>query len=286
MIRRRNVLGLMGAAAGVAMVNGQARAATRAPKSLDLADEQQLGLVLRKLRYGLDGSLTFWWLRGTRYGVVDSFATPFWDMHIGTWYYVRDLDEDNYEVTVASANYYTPVGSAELLEVFRNPYTKAEVPVKYAAPKARRSVVGPKSGSVFGSGGMPGMKTTRATAPGPGWIEGENVVVRGDMVMSAVPEDPASGARPMHVNDWSTYVGKLADLTDPAQKNPPAMQYFTDILTWPAWLQMGDQPGSYVSRCHGRKAFAYEQMPALWRSLFEQAHPEAAKDPVGLVKPG
>jgi hypothetical protein len=65
--------------------------------------------------------------------------------------------------------------------------------------------------------------------------------------------------------------------------NAPAAQYFTDILTWPKWLQMGDQPGSYVSRCVGRKDFAYEHMPHTSRRLLERMQPDTAKDPAGFL---
>ncbi|HEY0942329.1 MAG TPA: DUF1838 family protein [Steroidobacter sp.] len=286
MIKRRTVLGLMGAAAGMATIGQTASAAraARGSRSLDLEDKRQLALAFRRLAYSLDNSVTFWWMRGTRYGVVDSVATPFWDMYVGAWFTTRDLSEDSYEVTMASANFYTPVNSGELLTSFRNPYTEEVVPVTYIEPKPWRTVFSPEGGSAFGGGESSGMKTTRSDAPGPGWIEGEDVVIRGDMVMNSVPVDPASGLKPFHVNDWSTYVGKLADVANPKVKSAPAVQYFTDILSWPKWLRMGDLPGSFVSRCYGRKVFAYEQMPATWRRLFEQAMPEKAKNAADLVK--
>jgi len=115
-------------------------------------------------------------------------------------------------------------------------------------------------------------------------IEGDEVFIRGDMFMYAEPLDADSGTRPLRVNDWSTYVGKVSDIASPAVTNAPAGQYFTDILTWPKWLQMGDQPGSYVSRCVGRKVFAYGQMPQTWRRLIEASMPERAKDPGGFLK--
>jgi hypothetical protein len=284
MIHRRTALGMMGAAVGLAAANPVlARSAKRGAPQLDLDDPKQLALAFRKMAYSLDDSVTFWWMRGTRYGVVDSVATPFWDMWVGTWFKTRDLDDNSYEVIMASANFYTPPNSTELLEVFRNPYTGEEVPVKYAPPRAWRTEVGREGGSAFGSN-MPGMRTiARSDAAGPGWIEGDDVAIRGDMVISAEPIDPSSGAKRLQVQDWSTYVSSLAHVADPKVKNAQCVQYFNDILTWPAWLQMGDQPGSYVSRCFGRKAFAYEQMPRVWRQLFERVQPEAAKNPAAVL---
>lgn len=283
MINRRTALGLIGAAVGVVATGGTARANKRGFPAPDLTDKKQLALAYRKLAYSLDDSVTFWWMRGTRYGVIDSVATPFWDMHIGLWFQTRDLDADSYEVTLASANFYTPVNTAELLEVFHNPYTGADVPVKYATPKPWRIVIGREGHSAFG-GAAPGMTVTRSEDPGPGWIEGQDVVIRGDSVMNAVPTDPSSGKKGRSVNDWSTYVASLDDIANPKVKNAPGVQYFNDILTYPAWLQMGDHAGSYVSRCFGRKVFSYAQMPALWRRLYEKALPESAKDAAGVLK--
>jgi hypothetical protein len=59
---------------------------------------------------------------------------------------------------------------------------------------------------------------------------------------------------------------------------------FNDILNFPAWLQMGDQPGTFFSHCYGRKVFRYEQMPARWRSLFEYRYPDVAKDPAAVLR--
>ena len=284
-ISRRTTLGLMGAAAGLAATGPLAYAAKDHMEPLDLDDKKQLGLAFRKLHYSLDDSVTFWWMRGTRYGVVDSVATPFWDMYIGSWFKTRDLDEGSYEVTMANVNFYTPPNSTELLEDFHNPYTGENVPVKYTTPKKPwRTVMGPEGGSAFGSSDRPGMTTTKSTTAGPGWIEGDEVFIRGDMFMYAEPQDPSSGIKPFRVNDWSTYVGKLADVASPAVTNAPATQHFNDILTWPKWLQMGDQPGSYFSRCFGRKVFAYEQMPQTWRRQLENTMPDIAKDPASFLK--
>ena len=286
MIRRRSALGMMGAAAGLVALGSAPRASQAAERKWappDMSDRQQVLRAYRKLAYSLDDAVTFWWMRGRRFGVVDSVATPFWDMYVGAWFRTRDLDNESYEVTVASANFYTPPDSTKLLEVFRNPYTADNVPVPYNPPRAWRTVMGPQGGSPFGVS-MPGMTTTDlVTDKGPGYIEGDDVVIRGDMMIRAVPTEAGPDARPFVATDWSTYVGTVADVADPRVTNPPSAQYFTDILTWPAWLQMGDQPGSFYSYCFGRKVFAYEGMPALWRNLFEQAFPESAQDPYGVL---
>jgi hypothetical protein len=283
-ISRRSALGLMGAAAGVAVTGTGplAGAAEGSARSLDLDDKDTLARTHRKLAFSLDEELTFWWLRGTRFGVVDALATPFWDMYVGTWLRTRDLEDGGYEVTSAGANFYTPPGGDTLLEVFRNPYTGKDIQMKYNAPKARRTAMGPEGGSSF-TPDMPGMKVTSSHGAGPGWVEGDDVVVQGDMFFYADPMDPSSGEKSFRVNDWSTYVAKMSDVIDPAVTNAPCSQQFVDILHWPKWLEMDGQPGSYFSRNFGRKVFDYQQMPATWRKLFEGQFPEAAGDPSGIL---
>lgn len=283
MMKRRTALGLMGVSMGMAAAGGALAAGKTARNALDLADKRQFARAFRKIAYSLDDSVTFWWLNGTRYGVVDSVATPFWDMYVGAWFTTRTLDDEHYEVVMAGANFYTPPNSTDLLQFFTNPYTGQVVPVKYAPPKASVTRMGLEGGSAFG-GNIPGMKTTVHDAAGPSSIEGDEVIIRGDMILNAQPLDPSGGVKPLVVQDWSTYVAKLADVANPKVQNAPASQSFIDVLTWPAWLQMGDQRGSYVSRCYGRKAFSYAQMPATWRKLFAQAMPEVAKDPAAVLK--
>lgn len=282
-INRRSALGLLGAVGGLAATGSLAQPVQASLPTLDLNDPAQLFKAFRKLAYSLDTSVTWWWMRGTRFGVVDSVATPFWDMYVGSWFTAKDMEDGAYEITMTGANYYTPPGSTSLLRSFKNPYTGEEVAVPNSPPRARRTLLNPEKASAFGDVNMPGMKTTRTSDLGPGWIEDQDVVIRGDLALTAEPIDPNSERGVFTVNDWSTYVGKLSDVADPTVSNAPCAQYFTDILTFPAWLNMGDHPGSYVSRCYGRKVFAYKQMPETWRNLFAQAQPEAARDPVAIL---
>lgn len=290
MIRRRTAIGLFaGAAVGASTLpqaalaaaqrkgNARGKAATFDPK-----DPQQLALAFRKLAYSADDSLTFWWMKGTRYGVTGSLATAFWDMYVAAWFTTRDLPDGKYEVKMSGCNFYTPPGGTTLLEKFDNPYTGKTVDVPYGRPRVSTTVMDLRGGSAFSSAAPPGMKSTRNTDIGPAWVEGEVLHVQGDMMMHNEPLEP--GKRSFTVQDWSTYIGSVADVLDPKQKNPPSAQMFNDILDFPPWLQMGDYKGTYVSRCYGRKVYNYGSMPALWRGFFEQKFPDVAKDPGAVLK--
>lgn len=284
MIKRRTALGLFaGAAVGASTLPTVALAASKDRASaFDPSNQEHLALAFRKLAYSMDDKLTFWWMKGTRYGVTGSLATPFWDMYVAAWFTTRDLPDGNYEVNMSGCNFYTPPGKTTLLEKFDNPFTGKTVDVPYNKPRASKTLMTGRGGSGFAGPDAPGMKTTRNTDFGPAWVEGDTVHVQGDIMMHMQPTDPAK--RTFTVQDWSTYIGSVADVMNPQAKNPPSAQMFNDILDFPAWMQMGDYKGTYVSRCYGRKVYEYSAMPAVWRGFFVQKFPEIAKDPGAVLK--
>ena len=287
MMKRRTAIGMLAGAAALPVAAESLAAGSKpaakagAGSGFDPANPEHLALAFRKLAQSMDDTLTFQWLHGTRYGVQGSLMTPFWEMHVATWFVTRDLPDGQYEVTSAGANFYTLPGETTLLEKFRNPYTGETVDVPYGRPRASRTVYDRLGNSAPGAG-IPGMKTTRSTGIGPAWLEGDEVVVRGDFGMRAEPLE--AGKRSFTVQDMSTYVGSVADVMNPKVKNPPSQHLFNDILDYPPYLKMGDQPGTYFSRCYGRKVFRYADMPARWRVLFEAKFPDVAKDPGAILK--
>ena len=246
----------------------------------DLRDPRQLSLAFRKLAWSMDDGLSFWWLRGVRYGMRGAVATPFWDMHVGLWFRTRDIGNDRYEVLRASANFYTPVGESSLLEQFANPFTGQMLPVRYATPRLAKQTY-----DMDGRGptreATPGVNGMTVSSIGPAWLEGDEIAIQGDVMLRNEPA--AAGQRAFNVNDWSTYVGSWREVRDPTILNPAAAQTFTDVLDFPAWLQMGDTQGTFVSRCYGRKVTRYEDMPSIWRRHFEARFPDVARNPAALL---
>jgi len=281
-VKRRTAIGLL---AGAASAPSLTLAAEKpgvergANAGFDPANPAHVALAFRKLAWSMDESLTFQWLHGTRYGVQGSLVTPFWEMHVGTWFRAHDIGGGSYEVRSAGANFYTLPGAPKLLEKFRNPYTGETVDIPYAAPSVTTALYDEKGRRPFDD--IPGTKTTSKTDVGPAWVQGNEVSVRADITVHAEPLDP--GKRTLTAQDMSTFTGSIADVMNPDAANPPSRHMFNDILDYPAYLRMGDQPGTYFSRCHGRKVYRYGEMPAAWRALFEAKFPDAARDPGGVL---
>jgi hypothetical protein len=263
MIRRRAALGgVLGACA----VGGQPAYAFNPAVVPDRA------LAFRKLAFSLDDSVTYTWLRGRRYGLHQGRLYPFWDMVVGTMLRVADHGGGRYDVTSIGASVYTDVTSGKKIESFDNPLTGKRVKIGFFPPVPQTIGFGPEGRVDTPRGVLAGLERTAVT--GPVWVEGDDVFVAGDTMLHGDLDH-----RPVHVNDLTTYVGRLRDVMDPKQRNPPARIIFNDLNTWPPWLEMGDIEGVYVSRAFGRKVFALGDMPALWVAEMNRLVPGIGRDP-------
>ena len=251
------------------------------PPTLNTTDPAQLAMIQRKLAWSMDDSIGYWWLKGMRYGALPPTYTPFWNMLIGTIFKVRDIDADTYAVTTITTTFYTNLTTGALLESFNNPVTGKVNKISYAPPRPAEQHFNAQ-GEIHEGASPPGVTMTRNTAPGPAWVEGDDVWIRSDMALRAVPADPTK--RAFQVEDLSTYFGSLRDVADPMRKAIPAGQVFTDLLNYPGWLEMGDRNGHYFSRCFGRKVFSAKAMPAQWQQLMSQRYPDLLRDPAAALK--
>ena len=283
-MNRRDTLGIIGAGLlGVIALEPASAAATPAAPKLDPASAKDAALVFRKLAWCSDGGFGIWWLKGRRFAAIPPVYTPFWDMLIGTLFTVRDIDADTYAVTTLTTSFYTDVKTGQFLENFHNPITGKDHKVTYLGMKPIEQKYGLHGQMVeTPMNSMAGATTSRSAEPGPFVVEGDDVWIRSDNSFRAVPNDVTRQA--FQVEDLSTYFGSLKDLNNPKLKLVPAGQVFTDLLNYPAWLEMGDRNGHFFSRCFGRKTPGPAAMPQDWQRLMAEHHPEILKDPLAALK--
>ncbi|MCB2106244.1 MAG: DUF1838 family protein [Rhodobacteraceae bacterium] len=279
-MKRRTMLGGLGAASVSSLVTGSRTAAART-EPFDPSNQDDVLKAYRKLAFAADGSLTFMWLRATRFGLVDTVFTPLWEMHVGSFATTRDLEDGAFEVTGISAIFYTDLETNSYLEKFKNPFTGNTVDVRYGKPRPSKRVY-TSQGEEREPLQRPGMSVTTSASLGPAWVVGDALWLRSDTHLSMIPKEGSQG-RMLRVNDWSTYKGSLAQVADPDVPNPPSEWIFNDVNTWPEWLEMGDRTGNYVSRGIGQKAFAFDDMPSTWKALMREHYPDIAKDPAGAL---
>lgn len=270
--RRGLLQGALATTASMALIDPRPADARTHP--LDPANSGDIALIYRKLAFSMSDEPGYWWLKGRRYGLVDAELTPLWDMHIGIFFKTRNVsDAGQFDVTSVSISFYTDIDNGEFITNVKNPFTGKMVAVNYFPPKAE--TVRFDNAGRMDSGAGPGGLVSSGTI-GPAWIEGDQVWVQGDHILR---RDASTGVSRIRVNDMTTYFGGKRDVADKSVKSAPAGQTFSDINTWPSWLEMGAQPGSYYSRVFGHKVASYERMPQRFRQLMLSQHPNIANDP-------
>ena len=236
--------------------------------------------LYKKLRYRADDGVLFWWLDGTKFGQVGAEVTPLFGMKVGTIARVRNQADATFTVTSLEIVFYTELKSGALLKQWTNPYTGAVMPVAHAplGPTAiRHGVDGmPIRNTVLG-----GNRITARSDIHPLAIVGDDVWLAHDSTASV--ERDGGKSPPFLVNDWSTYLGKLADLQDAAKPVGAATVYLQEATGWSKWMGMDGKPGNQVARAVGRKVLSYAEMPADWRALMAEINPAIAADPIAAL---
>jgi hypothetical protein len=277
-MQRRTLLTAAGAALAAPAIIGRAAAAT----TFDPKNPDHLSMAHRKMVYTADDSVTFTWLRATRYIMIDSALTPLWELHSGLMYRTVDRPDGGYDVHAISSIYYTDLDTEKYIETFKNPFTGQTVTFPYALPTAPKPAVRvthfTKTGPAEEPVNAPGMKVAaRNRKLGPAWVVGYQLILCADSYTRLEPTEP--GKRMSQVNDWLTYTSRVEQVMDPNMKNVQSNQSFNDLNTIPTWFGMEDRAGNWIGRGFGKKVFKYDDLPPIWRILFAEKNPQIAKDP-------
>jgi len=56
------------------------------------------------------------------------------------------------------------------------------------------------------------------------------------------------------------------------------------ISSWQGWLNMGDRPGSQVTRLIAKKTFDFNDVAPELLNLLRRNHPDIARDPVAALE--
>jgi hypothetical protein len=228
----------------------------------------------RLLRFAADERVFFWWMKGRRYGFVDTVLTPFFDMHVGSMHRCRDLGDGRYELRTASAMYHTDLATGALLESWANPVTGRTVKFSYPAPSAAATIYSYAEGIQDGPP-PPGMKMERRHVLSPLEIVGDEAWIREESYLTVLY---AASGRSQRVHDTYTFSAPVAGLRQSRPRFLPATVHFNDYNGWSPRFEMGDAPGASVARCSGRKVATLAEMPETWRRFARQLHPRAFDD--------
>jgi hypothetical protein len=255
----------------VATADQQATAAANEPRDLVRA--------LRRLRYAEAGELSFWWMRATKYGLVDNRLTPIFGMEIGNIARTTDL-VDGFAALTLEIVFFTDPVTGKRTESVRNPWTGELLPRK-------DSLVGPTTVR-YRTGGteypveLPGVSIAMEPLTQVFAVEGDDVWLRDDTSARVTPLK--EGAPRFWVSDWATYHGSRAALADPKLTAPPATVSFNSVSSWLDWLKMGGRPGYMLSRGSGRKFNRLADLPASFLDILKERYPAIVADPAAALE--
>jgi hypothetical protein len=234
----------------------------------------------RKLRFALHEDVLFWWIRGTKLGVVDSLVTPLYHMEIASIFRCRNGAGGEFSVTSLELVYNTDIASGALLTQWRNPYTSQVIDTRAPQP------IGPVTVQYTAAG--PQLPTS---LPGATLKHEHRWAFRdgaGDMQLLqdesfSVVTPTAGGAHEFKVSDLSTYQASRRDLDNPRLQSAPATVSFNAVSNWQRWMSMGDRPGSLLSRGVGQKARRLQDCPRPFLDLLARQHPDILRDPAAAL---
>lgn len=269
--------GLARSAAAADGATASAGAPATAGGALDdaaLLAPMNLHRVYRRLRFAADERIVFWWMKGRRYGFVDTVMTPFFDMQVGSMHRCRDLGDGRWELRSASAMYHTDIKTGALLEDWANPVTGKTVKFDYPAPTAT-SLVYSYADGVQDAPAPPGTKIDKQHFLGPLERIGDEAWLREEGWLNL----QYANGRGQRVHDMYTFSAPLAALRPARPGFLPATVHFNDFNGWSPRFQMGDAPGASVSRCSGRKVASVGELPASFLQIARRLHGAAFADP-------
>jgi hypothetical protein len=271
-MRRRAALKMLGMAAAATAVAARATNAT-------LQDPGSRLRVLRALQFqNADGPL-YWWLKGVRYGQIDSVLTPFFALNVLTIMSIKTESPTAFTVRSLEVIVNTDLTTGAPVARWRNPYTSEELAVRVmplGPAEIRYTAAGMEPPA-----GLPGARLESSTSIGPVTTAGDDIWIRSDTAAVATPLDGASP--PFRVNDLAEYHGRVAEVMSPQRPFVSATVAFTAVTGWQRWMRMADRAGGCVVRASGRKARRYGDVPSDIRALVAEAFPAIHADPLAAL---
>ncbi len=277
MTTRRSVLvGMAGmATSGLAPTRS---VASGLPSALDPRDQSHLGLLQKKLIYSTDDGPLIWWIRGQKYGAISGEITPLWTLNVLLFKNVEHHPDGTFDARSMEIVYKTDIETDALLDKWRNPYNGEvydEVPLIMGPLTRRFTDSGPISQSE-----LPGAEIRRSSDLGPAEISGDDVWLYADSHVEVDRE----GQDTFRAHDLTTYHGRVSDVLDPDLPSAPSTMAVHIIQSWHPWMNMGDRPGTLVTRISGAKCFEVDDIHPRILALFRDQHPEIARDFVARLK--
>jgi hypothetical protein len=294
-LSRRNLLG------GLALTSfglgsfAAARSADAAGAGrLDLASPDGLMTALVRMRGRLDEQLSFIWMRGLRYTLIDGDALPLCGYLGGGIVRYRRLGDAMFEFLLYEISYYTDLETGEVLQTVRMPRTGREVsvPLYRTGPGRHVIMMANQEELDWSRERTTSAELARQIAPDakvyyafnvrPAQVFRGRVWIRNDSFTRLVPNDPKEAG--LFYKEAITYQVEEAALAARDTTSVDASISYALATGWRPWMQMEGVSGHTLDDGIGGKVADIREMPEDFVRFTARHHPDVLENPAALLK--
>ena len=239
-------------------------------KRLDLSDPRVALESYVKLRGSTANETVFQPYGGDIFLVADGvIGVPllgFWGLQKSVW---RRSDDGTWTNQDYDLGFYVDYQTREILERWRNPVTGKDVKVYHyrGGPSGGRYSVGNVVDDPYSN--LNGRWTVAGSQV---WYTASNWGERANPLKPDEFPEAWSGEK-LRNSMSTTYSGHLTELADPAVRQVPGLQVWSNTSSWMHWMEMGQQPGYNHWRWIGAKGTAIRDLDAALVAAAERAWP-------------
>lgn len=274
-LARRDALALGAGVAASTVLHANARPVRR---RLDPTDPNDARSIVRKLRFRTDSGLIFSWIKGPYMAAIAGDLIPMYALNVGAIQRVVQRADGGFDLTDLEISFRTDVDTGKELTSFRNPVTGELLPT-------RPNVQGPNRLSVTRDNQVQiadvpgGARFAMTHHPSQPFQLGNETFFR-DRSHTVVTMPDGSTSQ---LNEVSTLSGPSATVLDPAVSIVYSRVQSNDVRSWPAWLKMGNRPGTMSLFGNGGKVARFGDLPQDFLEMLDRFAPEIARDPVAAL---
>jgi hypothetical protein len=254
-------------------------AVNAAERQLDPANAADARMIYRKLRYRTDDGLLFSWIKGPYMASIDGNLIPIYALNLGSIQRVTQNSDGSFNLIDLEISFRVDVQTGERLKNLRNPITGETVVVGGRGPVPTHLKVSADNEIIIPE--VPGQpKYEHEHLPVSIFPLGRAELAIRDRSHARVTAPDGSVS---FLNEVSTISGPRDIVLDPRTTTVNSRVQSNDVRSWPAWMKMGDRPGSLGLFANGGKVSRFEDLPEDWHAMLKVHYPQIAADPIGVL---
>lgn len=274
-LSRRGALGLgLSAAASLNLFGGLRSQAAMSSAALDMDDPATHLKTYMRLRTNSSGKPQLWYALGTIYGRLPG-QKPVPLMYGEGASFTRQVFDpatNSLKQDMVELGYYLDYKTKQPLDTWTNPLNGKTVKINHYRVKQSQivkvdKVEGAEQGRVVVD--HDGYMSAPLVHSGRVWV----TELHTTEVYLADPSKPnGRGARVNGGGSNATFSGRISDILDESQDAPPAEMFFSNMVGFMHWMEMGDTPGMMTWRALGKKLTNPDELETAMRSRVERDH--------------